>query len=242
MVERVLQLNDRTVRTLMTPRPDIRWLNLEDSPEINRNKIINSSHTRFPVCQGSLDEVLGIVQATYLLADCLEGKAFDLTTMLRTPLYVPESTKGLRILESFQESGSHIALVVDEYGVIQGLITINDILQAIVGDLPRIDRQATFQFVERADGSWLVDGSVAIEELEKRFSIADLPEAAQGNFYTLGGFVAAYLGKIPAPADCFIWENFRFEVVDMDGNRVDKVLMTPLATELAEIKDGVAEY
>lgn len=228
MVERVLKLNDRTVRTLMTPRLDIRWLNLEDSAEINRNKIINSSHTRFPVCQGSLDEALGIVQATYLLGDCLNGKPFDLTVMLRSPLYVPESTKGLRVLESFQQSGSHIALVVDEYGVVQGLITINDILKAIVGDLPRIDRRAALQILEREDGSWLIDGSVAIEELEKRFVMADLPNAAQGNFYTLGGFVVAYLGKIPDTGDTFVWKNFRFEVVDMDGNRVDKVLMTPL--------------
>jgi putative hemolysin len=116
------------------------------------------------------------------LADCLEGKPFDLTAMLRTPLYVPESTKGLRVMESFQQSGSHIALVVDEYGVVQGLVTINDILKAIVGDLPRIDRRATFQMIEREDGSWLIDGSVAIDDLEKRFAIADLPDAAQGNF------------------------------------------------------------
>jgi putative hemolysin len=166
-----------------------------------------------------------------LLADILEGKAFELTTQLRPPLFIPESTRGLKVLESFQESSNHIAFVVDEYGVIQGLVTINDILEAIVGDVPRNDTEEIPQISQREDGSWLMDGIVSIEELKELFAIATLPHESQGNFHTIGGFIVTYLGKIPIATDHFIWENLRFEVIDMDGNRVDKVLVSPITEQ-----------
>ena len=225
MVERVLQLGDRKVSNLMTARPDIVWLNLEDSAETNRHQIINSNHTRFPVCQGSLDEVLGVIQVTNLLADCLSGEPFELTASLGQPLFVPESTKGLKVLELFQQSGNHVALVVDEYGVIQGLVTINDILEAIIGDIPRVNETEAPQIVQREDGSWLIDGVVLIEDFKQVFGIEELPGEEQGNYHTLGGFIITHLGKIPTAADYFQWQNLRFEVMDMDGNRVDKVLV-----------------
>ncbi|MGB5596963.1 MAG: hemolysin family protein [Crocosphaera sp.] len=232
MVERVLQLGDRKVSNLMTTRPAIIWLNLEDSADINRHKIVHSTHTRFPVCQGSLDEVLGIVQVTNLLSHCLSCQQFDLTASLRQPLLVPDSTLGLKVLQLFQQTGNHIALVVDEYGVIQGLVTINDILAAIVGDIPRIDQVEIPSIIRRDDGSWLMDGTVSIDELKKVFRLQIIPGEKQGNFHTLGGFVITYLGKIPKAADSFDWKGLKFEVMDMDGNRVDKVLVMPINKHL----------
>lgn len=231
MVERVLRLGDRKVGAMMTARPEIVWLNLEDSVEVNRHKIIGISYTRFPVCQGSLDDVLGVVQVTNLLADCLSGKPFDLTSSLGQPLFIPESTRGLKVLEQFQETGNHTALIVDEYGVIQGLVTLNDILQAIVGDIPRIDESETPQIVRREDGSWLMDGIVTIDELKELFEIEEFPGEKQGNYHTLGGFIITHSGKIPTAAEYFEWEGLRFEVMDMDGNRIDKVLVVPLNQE-----------
>lgn len=234
MVERVLQLDDRRVSTLMTPRPEIIWLDLEDASENNRHKIIHSSHTRFLVCQNSLDEVLGIVHVTDLITGALSGKPFDLTAYLRQPIFVPESTRGLKVLELFKQIGTHIALVVDEYGVIQGLVTLNDIMEAIIGDIPKMDNEETPQAVQREDGSWLLDGILPIEEIRILFGFKDLPGEERGNYHTLGGFVITHLGKIPSAADHFDWKGLRFEVMDMDGNRVDKVLVMPIQSELVE--------
>ncbi|OKH25170.1 hypothetical protein NIES593_05250 [Hydrococcus rivularis NIES-593] len=239
MLEQVLRLGDRRVSTLMTTRPEIVWLDLEDSSEVNRQKIITSNYTRFPVCQGSLDEVLGIVQVNNLLACCFANQPFDLTSSLRQPLFVPESTRGLKVLELFQQSGNHLALVVDEYGVIQGLVTITDILEAIIGDLPTTGQPEAPQIVQREDGSWLVDGILLIEDFKEVFHVEELPGEKEGNYHTVGGFVITLLGKIPMAADSFEWGNLRFEVVDMDGNRVDKVLVTPIAREGNEVESYI---
>jgi putative hemolysin len=234
MVEQVLRLGDRRVSTLMTARPEIIWLDLEDSAETNRHKIVNSRHTRFPVCQGSLDEVLGVVQVTNLLAGCFSGEPFELTDSLEQPLFVPESTRGLKMLELFKQSGNHVALVVDEYGVIQGLVTINDILEAIIGEITRLDQEELPQNIQREDGSWLLDGTLLIEDFRDLFDVEELPGEKQGNYHTLGGFVITYLGKIPKAADYFEWQGLRFEVMDMDGNRVDKILVMPVQSEASE--------
>jgi putative hemolysin len=236
MLEQVLRLSDRRVSTLMTTRPEIIWLDLEDSSEANRQKVISSNYARFPVCQGGLDEVLGIVQVNTLLADCFADRSFDLTSSLQQPLFVPESTRGLKVLELFQQSGNHIALVVDEYGVIQGLVTITDILEAIIGELPVIGQPDAPQIIQRDDGSWLVDGILLIEDFKESFEIEELPGEKEGNFHTVGGFIITHLGRIPSAADSFEWEGYRFEVVDMDGNRVDKVLVIPPAKPTIEIE------
>jgi putative hemolysin len=175
---------------------------------------------------------LGVIEVTDLLADCLTGESFDLTKDLQQPLFVPESTRGLKVLELVQQSGHHIALVVDEYGVIQGLVTRQDILEAIVGDLPQLDNIEDAQIVQREDGSWLIDGTVAIEDFKELFEISELPGEKQGNYHTLGGFIITHLGRIPGAADHFEWQRLRLEVVDMDGNRVDKVLVTLLLDDL----------
>ncbi len=230
MVERVFRLGDRPVSALMTPRPDIVWLDLEDSPEENRKKMMDSANSRFPVCQGGLDNVLGIMPVTDLLARSLSGEALDLTVSLRQPVFVPESTRGLKVLELFKQTGIHMALVVDEYGVIQGLVTLNDILVEIVGDVPSADELDDPQAVQREDGSWLLDGMLSVDEFFKIFAVNDFQGEHRGSYQTLGGFVITHLGRIPNAADHFEWDGMRFEVMDMDGNRVDKVLVVPTQT------------
>ena len=230
MVERVFRLGDRPVSALMTPRPDIVWLDLEDTAEENRKKMMDSANSRFPVCQGGLDNVLGIMPVTDLLARSLSGEALDLTVSLRQPVFVPESTRGLKVLELFKQTGIHMALVVDEYGVIQGLVTLNDILVEIVGDVPSADELDDPQAVQREDGSWLLDGMLSVDEFFKIFAIDDFQGEHRGSYQTLGGFVITHLGRIPNAADHFEWDGMRFEVMDMDGNRVDKVLVVPAQT------------
>ncbi len=236
MVERVFRLGDRPVNALMTPRPDIVWLDLEDSPEENRHKMMESANSRFPVCQGGLDNVLGIMPVTDLLARSLSGQSLDLTLSLRQPVFVPESTRGLKVLELFKQTGTHMALVVDEYGVIQGLVTLNDIMVEIVGDVPQADSPEDPQAVQREDGSWLLDGMLPVDEFFEIFEIQDLPSENRGSYQTLGGFVITHLGRIPAATDHFEWQGMRFEVIDMDGNRVDKVLVIPMP-ELNQLTD-----
>ena len=232
MLNRVFRLGDRRVSALMTPRPEIVWLDLDDSAETNRQVIIDSAHSRFPVCQGDLDNVLGIIQVNNLLARCLTNQPLDLTTALQRPLYVPESTPGLKVLELFKQSGTQMALVVDEYGIMQGLVTLNDILEEIVGDLPSIDQHEEPQVVQREDGSWLLDGMLPVEEFFERLEMENLPRDQRGNYHTIGGFVITNLGRIPTATDYFEWQGMRFEVMDMDGNRVDKVLVVPVAAKL----------
>ncbi len=228
MVERVFRLGDRRVSALMTPRPDIVWLDLDDTAEKNRQKMLDSNHSRFPICQGGLDNVLGVIHVTDLLSRSLSGLSLDLTASLRRPIYVPESMRGLKVLELFKQSGTHLALVVDEYGVIQGLVTLNDILVEIVGDLPSTDQQDEPQAVQREDGSWLLDGMLPVEEFFELFDIEESPEDRHGSYHTMGGFAIAHLGRIPVATDRFEWQNFRFEIMDMDGNRVDKILAMPI--------------
>lgn len=225
MVERVFRLGDRRVSAVMTPRPEIVWLDLDDSAEMNRQAIIDSNHSRYLVCQGELDNVLGIIRVNDLLTDCLSNKPLDLTKALQRPVYVPESTPGLKILEMFKQSGTQMAIVVDEYGVIQGLVTLNDILEEIVGDIPSINQVDEPQAVRREDGSWLVDGMLSVDEFFELFDIEELFREQRGNYHTVGGFVVTQLGRIPSPTDSFEWRNMRLEVMDMDGNRVDKVLV-----------------
>ncbi|OHY34426.1 hypothetical protein BCV64_06070 [Cylindrospermopsis raciborskii MVCC14] len=227
MVERVFRLGDRPVTFFMTPRPDIVWLDLDDSPEENRQKMSASNYSRYPVCQEGMDNVLGVIPVTDLLSRSLRNEPFDLTIGLRQPVFVPESTRGLKVLELFKQTVTHIALVVDEYGVIQGLVTLNDIMSEIVGDVPAQPGQEEPQAVQREDGSWLVDGMLPVEEFLELFDVEELETEARGNYQTLGGLVITNLGRIPTAADHFEWQGMRIEVMDMDGNRVDKVLVVP---------------
>ncbi|WP_373529586.1 hemolysin family protein [Nostoc sp.] len=236
MVERVFRLGDRPVSYLMTPRPDIVWLDLDDSAEENRQKMVDSAYSRYPICQSGLDNVLGVIPVTDLLARSFRGEPLDLTLGLRQPVFVPESTRGLKVLELFKQTITHMALVVDEYGVIQGLVTLNDIMSEIVGDVPSTDGQDQPQAVQREDGSWLLDGMLPVEEFLELFDMEEWESEEHGNYQTLGGFVITHLGRIPAAADHFEWQGIRIEVMDMDGNRVDKVLVIPKGNKSADTK------
>lgn len=234
MVERIFRLGDRPVSSFMTPRPDIVWLDLEDTPQENREKMVDSAYSRYPVCQGGLDNVLGVIPVTDLLARSFRGESLDLTLGLRQPVFVPESTRGLKVLELFKQTITHIALVVDEYGVIQGLVTLNDVMSEIVGDVPSVDGDEEPQAVQREDGSWLLDGMLPVEEFLELFHQSELESEERGSYQTLGGFVITHLGRIPAAADHFEWQGMRLEVMDMDGNRVDKVLVVPKMNQSAD--------
>jgi putative hemolysin len=240
MVEGVLGLGDIKIGALMTPRPDITWINIDDAIGITRQKIIDSDYSRLPVCEGELDRVLGVIHVADLLSQTLKGEEINLTASLSQPLFIPESTRGLKILEQFKKFGTHIAMVVDEYGVVQGLVTMHDLFEEIFGDITDFNEDPEEpQIIEREDGSWLLDGMLSIEEFLERF---DIPETAidRGNYHTLGGFAIMQLGKIPISGEYFEWRKFKFEIVDMDGKRVDKVLveMTELEPELDEHRDN----
>lgn len=234
MVERVFRLGDRRANALMTPRPEIVWLDIENSLEQNRREMTENTHSRFPVCQGGLDNVLGILHVNDVLSRSLAGEPMDLTATLRQPLFIPESTRAFKVLELFKQTGTHIALVVDEYGVIQGVVTLNDILEAIIGDVPSLEDLEEPYAVQREDGSWLLDGMLTIDEFKEILDIAEVPEEEQGNYQTLGGFVVMHLGHIPSAADHFEWQGRRFEVMDMDGNRVDKVLVMDIQPDQSQ--------
>jgi putative hemolysin len=227
MVERVFRLGDRRVSAVMTPRTEIVWVDSDDSLEEIQQTIAQSTHSRILVAQGSLDDVLGVVHAKELLLPLLRGEPLDLTATLRQPLYVPESMRALEVLELFKQSATHIALVIDEYGGVQGLVTPSDILEAIVGDLPEPGEQVDPLAVQREDGSWLLDGMLSIDDFKELFHLGRLPDEDQGVYQTLAGFVIMQLGRIPVVSDHFEWGGLRIEVVDMDGNRVDKILAHP---------------
>jgi len=226
MVESVFRLNDRPLEAMMTPRPEIVWLDVNAPEEENRRIIMEAEHSRFPVCDGSLDRVLGVVRAKDLLSDCIGGRPLDLQGAMIEPLYFPETMRTLRALEPFKQSGSHLAFVVDEYGGIDGLITLIDILEAIVGDIPTEEEIVEPPVLQREDGSWLIDGLLTLDEFEALFPVKRFPE--EGVYQTMGGFVVYMIGKLPVTGDSFEWGGYRFEVVDMDGHRVDKVLLTEL--------------
>lgn len=225
MVEGVFKLADRRVRHIMTPRHEIAWLDINAPVEETRERIIESGWTRFPVCEDALDHVIGIVSARDLLARALRGESFDLRAVMYEPLFVPETMLAGDALQLFKSTGRQMALVLGEYGGVEGVIATRDLVEKIVGDPDKVLP------VLRDDGSWLLDGMTEIDELK---DILDTDEDIPGEheqFDTLGGFTMAQLGRVPQPADSFRWGPFRFEIVDMDGRRVDKVLVTPLAQE-----------
>ncbi len=228
IVERVFRLGDRRVEALMTPRSEVVWLDVDDTPEAIREKISIHPYSLFPVCRGSLDEVLGVVQAKDLLSCTMKEGHIDLKDSLLPPLLVPASTKAFKVLERFKETGIHLALILDEYGAVQGVVTLTDLLEALVGDIPHIDELSEPQVIRRDDGSYLIDGMLPVDELKELLEIERLPEEESGLYQTVGGFVMMHLEKVPLSGDNFVWQGLRFEVVDMDDNRVDKLLVVPL--------------
>ena len=228
MVEAVFQLGDKSARALMTPRTQIVWLDVNDPVERIRAKLTDSGHSRFPVCTGGLDNVVGVVQAKDLLASFLSGKKIDLQSSMQQPAFVPRSMPALQVLDHIKQSGSHIVLVVDEYGGIEGLLTHHDILEAIAGDMPLGKTPPEPKAVQRKDGSWLLDGMLSVDEFKEIFKLENLPGEKRDTFQTLGGFVFTQMGRVPSVSESFEWNGLRFEVVDMDGKRIDKVLVSSL--------------
>lgn len=223
MVRNVFRLDDRQISSLMVPRPDIVWLDVADGIEANLRRVADSEHSRFPVCRNGPDEVLGFVHTKQLLAQSLRGGPIDLAANLQEMLYVPETLTGMELLENFRSSNTQIALVIDEYGEVQGLITLHDLLEAITGEFSTGDIEDSWAY-QREDGSWLLDGLIPTPELKDRLALRTLPEEERERYQALSGMLMLMLGRMPQTGDTVVWENWRFEVVDMDGKRVDKVL------------------
>jgi putative hemolysin len=226
MLKRVLRLADRKVSTMMTHRTDVIWLDLEDPTEKFHQEIKTSQHSRLPVSQGSLDELLGILEVRDYLSRWLNDALPDIQSNLQKPLFVPEAMTALELLEQFKQTRNHLAIVVDEFGGVTGIITTTDVLESIVGSLPVPGETEEPEAIQREDGSWLIDGTIPIEELKDLLDIVELPDEEDGNYETLGGLIMEQLGRIPTTGDYFEGSGLRFEVVDMDGHRVDKVLVS----------------
>jgi putative hemolysin len=228
MMEGVFELGDRRIVDLMKPRRKIVWLDIDGDPEIVRNTILNNTYSRFPVARGDLDHVLGYVHVKDLLAQCISGQPIDLQASVRPFVAMPEMMTALKALEAFNNAGTHIALVVNEYGGSEGMITLYDIVESIVGDLPTSGEKNESMAKKREDGSWLVDGAMPVFEFKELTGIADLPGEDEYAYTTLGGLILMQLGRIPSSADHFESGGWRYEVVDMDHNRIDKVLVSKL--------------
>ena len=229
MVERVFRLDDVTISGLMTPRPDVVWLDLDDPAEEVRQIVVAGSHSRYPVGRGDLDHPLGLAYTKDLLANVLEGQPLGLEETVHPALYLPERISVLEAVERLKEAYADAALVINEYGGFEGLLTLTDVLQAIVGDIPAPDQRLEREAVRRTDGSWLLDGALPADEVKELLALDSLPRGYESYYQTLGGLVMLCLGQVPQAADSFDWVGWHFEVVDMDGHRVDKVLAIPPA-------------
>ena len=229
MVRNVFRLDDRQITSLMVPRGDIVSLDIEEPLNENLQRIQASEHSRFPVCKGGFDEVVGIINAKVLLAQTLRGETPDFKSDLQPAVFVPESLTGMELLEHFKSSGVQMAFVIDEYGEIQGLITLQDLIEAIAGEFKPDDHEDAWA-IQRQDGSWLLDGIIPVPELKDTLGLEAVPEEDKGRYNTLSGMLMLLMGRIPSAGEAVEWEHWRFEVVDMDGKRIDKVLASPIAT------------
>lgn len=228
MVKNVLRLDDQRVGNMMTLRKELYYIDINDGIEENRRKIAATPHARIPVCKGNIDNVIGILHTKDLLDQLMGGEQPDIASLIKRPLVVPRYATGLQLLEQFKKSKSHVAIVIDEHGQTSGLVSVNDVMTAIVGDLPAEHEDYEPDFIEREDGSWLVSGQIDIASFKDHFRVKMLPEEEFGNYHTLGGLVLTLLGHVPKASEIVRFAHVQLEVMDMDGNRVDKVLVTPI--------------
>lgn len=226
MLEKIFILGDMRVGALMTPRTQIKWLDLEDNDQYNLRIIRNTNHLFFPVARGSLDDIVGVIYSNEILANYIPGRPLGLEEASRQPLYIPKNTPALKVLENFKDTGIYVALVVDEYGGMSGILSLYDIAEHIVGDMPYLGEDEDPDIIPRGEGSWLVDGMLPSEELKELLDVEHLPGEERSYFQTLGGFIVSFLGRIPHTAEQFEWNGYIFEIIDMDKARVDKVLIT----------------
>lgn len=225
IVENLFWLGDQYVSSIMTPRRDIGWVEVDSDAATLKAHLEAYSYSRILVCHENLDHIIGMVHTRDLLKGCMEGEKLDLEAASKKPLFVPETLPVLKLLEQYRESGTHVAVVVNEYGHTEGLVTLNDVLEGLVGDLPEPDELNSPYMTLRDDGSYLLDGLLEVDDLKELLNVKTLPREDDSDFRTLGGFVIAYLDRIPEAADSFEAEGWRFEVMDMDGSRVDKLLV-----------------
>ncbi len=235
MVEGVFELDEQTAGDLMTPRARMIWLSLDDTDDENWRKIAGSGHSHFPVYQETRDNVIGMVSVKSLWANLSLAGRVELRALVTPPLYVPTAMPAGKLIESFKKSGKHIALVVDEFGGLQGLVTLNDVMMAIVGNLPEREQRNDPKAMLRQDGAWLIDAMLDVDETKSSLGIEDdFPGEDINRFSTLGGFILHRLGHIPREGEKFLWDGFEFEIIDMDRQRIDKVLVTPRAQKKTE--------
>jgi putative hemolysin len=224
MVRNVFRLDDRQIGSLMVPRADIVCLDVDDSFEDNLRHIEESDHARFPVVQGGIENILGVINARQWLTSALKDKSQSLREQaLQSPLYVPETITGMELLDNFRLSDVHMAFVIDEYGEVQGIITLQDLIEAITGEFQPRDPETSWA-VQREDGSWLLDGHIPVPELKDRLGLEEVPEEERGRYHTLSGMIMLLTGTLPKVADVVQWEGWKLEIVDMDGRAIDKVL------------------
>lgn len=228
IVSNVLRLDEQRVLAIMTPRQNIEYIDLDDAPEVLRQQVANAQHHRVVACRGGLDQVVGVLLVSELLKPALENQPLAIESAVRQPLYVPDSVTTTQLIEQFRKVRAEYALIVDEYGALQGLVTLTDVLQSIVGEIPDEGEPEERDAIRRDDGSWLVDGSVSIERFRDLLELDALPGEDEGGFHTLAGFVLHSLGHIPKVTEKFEAAGLRFEVIDMDGHRVDKLLVARL--------------
>ena len=233
MIEGVLDLEDSPIRTIMTPRPHVQWVDLDGPREQVLSGIRSCPHAQLLVCRGSIDEVIGIVRKQDLADHFLDGQSPDVGRLTQPPLIVHESTTVLRTLDLFRKTPVHTAIVVDEFGALQGIVTRTDLLEAVAGDLPKIDSQARPKITRREDGSYLIDAFVQFSDV---MQLIGMSEAPSGDYVTLAGFVLSQLHELPKPGDHFVHGGWRFEVVDMDGRRIDMILVQRQPDETAAVE------
>ena len=240
LIERVFHLADRRVSSVMTPRPDLEWVDVHATPTELQDAIRNGRRRRLLVCDQELDRVLGVVHAEDLLVQSLERASLDLQALLRPPVFVPETLTMLVLLERLRTAATHTAVVIDEYGDVQGVVTESDIFDSMVGSHADTVPGEQTQVVRRPDGSWLVDAAIAIEDLRDRMPFPPLPEDEKGQYATLAGFVMTRLARVPHEGDAFMWNGLRVEIVDMDERRVDKVLLRQQSDGPGALSEGSA--
>lgn len=230
MVRNVFRLDERQVGSMMIPRAEIAWLDIDDEAPAVLEMLRAHGYSRYPVCRGGLTEVVGVVSAQTLLQRALSGQALSLGQDLEAPIFVPETLSGMELLDHFRASDAQLVFVVDEYGEVQGVISVRDVLEAIAGEFSAPSDGDAWA-VQREDGSWLMDGLIPVPEFKDRLELKELPEEDRGRYNTLAGMIMLLLGRLPRTTDAVEWDAWRFEVVDLDGKRVDKVLVTRLAVE-----------
>lgn len=237
MVRNVFRLDDRQIASLMVPRSEIVYFDVNDPLDENLRRFEESDHSRFPVLRGGWEHVLGVVNARQMLAQTLRGEKPSLQDNLQPAVFVPESLTGMELLENFKNSGVQLAFIVDEYGEVQGIVTLQDVMEAITGEF-KTHRAEDAWAVQREDGSWLLDGLIPVPELKDRLGLNGVPEEERGRYNTLSGMVMLLLGRLPQTADRCEWEGWIFEIVDLDGKRIDKVLAMPKPLEAEQQQEA----